>query len=542
MIQKQSASTRAPKYWNKRGQEGEHTYDAIVIGSGMGGMTTAALLAKLGHRVLVLEQHYVPGGFTHMFNRPNYTWDVGVHAVGEVTDHSLTGRLLEFLSDGNLVWNSLGPVYDEFYYPDGFRIDFPDSPYQFRANLLEAFPDEQDAIDRYLRLVTEISSGMRGYYMARVASGMMGKIADWALARKAQKYFEKPTQETLEELTDNPKLRAVLVAQWGYYGSPPSRSCIAIQALVNKHFMHGAYYPVGGSKRIADCLLKTVADQGGWTRISTDVESITIEDGRAVGVKLSNGEEIRAPIVVSAAGIASTIKRLLPEKFMSESWTKDILELPPAPAHLCLYLGFKGDIAKAGAGPANKWFYRSWDTELGEWQISPEQEIKPAPVLYCSFPSQKDPEHDPGPDVRHTGEVVTFVPWDVFKPWQDTKWKKRGEDYDAFKEKLEKSLLEQFLENMPGLRDMVDHVELSTPLSTDNFCRPVHGSIYGIEPTPQRFKNSYLRAKSPVPGLYFSGSEVSSVGVIGAMMGGVLGAMAVEPRAMMRLMRRVGKK
>lgn len=542
MIQKQSASTRAPKYWNKRGQEGEHAYDAIVIGSGMGGMTTGALLAKLGHRVLVLEQHYVPGGFTHMFNRPNYTWDVGVHAVGEVTDHSLTGRLLEYLSDGDLVWNSLGPVYDEFYYPDGFRIDFPDSPYQFRANLLEAFPDEQDAIDRYFRLVTEISSGMRGYYMARVASGMMGKIADWALARKAQKYFEKPTQETLEELTDNPKLRAVLVAQWGYYGSPPSRSCIAIQALVNKHFMHGAYYPVGGSKRIADCLLKTVADQGGWTRISTDVESITIEDGRAVGVKLSNGEEIRTPIVVSAAGIASTIKRLLPEKFMSESWTKDILELQPAPAHLCLYLGFKGDIAKAGAGPANKWFYRTWDTELGEWQISPEQEIEPAPVLYCSFPSLKDPEHDPGPDVRHTGEVVTFVPWDVFKPWQDTKWKKRGEDYDAFKEKLEKALLEQFLENMPGLRDMVDHVELSTPLSTDNFCRPVHGSIYGIEPTPKRFKNSYLRAKSPVPGLYFSGSEVSSVGVIGAMMGGVLGAMAVEPRAMMRLMGRMGKR
>lgn len=542
MMQKSTVSQQARKCWNKRGLEGTHTYDSIVIGSGMGGMTTAALLAKLGHRVLVLEQHYVPGGFTHMFNRPNYTWDVGVHAVGEVTHHSMTGRLLEFLTDGDLVWNSLGPVYDEFYYPGGFRIDFPDSPYQFRANLIEAFPDEQDAIDRYFRLVTEISSGMRGYYMARVASGMMGKIADWALARKAQKYFEKPTLETLEELTDNPKLRAVLVAQWGYYGSPPSRSCIAIQALVNKHFMHGAYYPIGGSKRIADCLLKTVADQGGWTRISTDVDSIAIENGRAVGVNLSNGEQIRAPIVVSAAGIASTITRLLPERFMTESWTEEILKLQPAPAHLCLYLGFKGDIRKAGAGPANKWFYRSWDPELGEWQISPDKEIEPAPVLYCSFPSLKDPEHDPGPDVRHTGEVVTFVPWDVFQPWQGTKWKKRGEDYDVFKARLEKALLEQFLENMPELRDMVDHVELSTPLSTDNFCRPVHGSIYGIEPTPKRFKNSYLRAKSPVPGLYFSGSEVSSVGVIGAMMGGVLGAMAVEPRAMMRLMRQIGKK
>jgi len=117
--------------WSKDIPDG--AWDYIVIGSGMGGMTTAALLAKLGKRVLVLEQHYVPGGFTHMFKRPGYAWDVGVHAVGEVTTHSLTGRILKALTDGQLEWASLGPVYDEFHFPDGFRIDFPDSPAQFRV-------------------------------------------------------------------------------------------------------------------------------------------------------------------------------------------------------------------------------------------------------------------------------------------------------------------------------------------------------------------------------------------------------------------------
>lgn len=527
------------KPWDKRGKEHPGPWDAIVIGSGMGGMTTAALLAKLGKKVLVLEQHYVPGGFTHAFKRKHHHWDVGVHAVGEVTEHSLTGRILKYLTDDQLKWASLGSVYDEFYFPEDFRIDFPDSPQQFRANLVEAFPEETEAIDAYLRLVREVASGMRGYYTARTTTGFKGRIADMFLARNAQKYFEEPTQSVLDRLTSNPKLQAIFTAQWGYYGSPPSRSCFAIQALVTKHFMYGGYYPVGGSEEIAKGLLQAVAQAGGWTRISTHVEEILIEHNRAVGVRLQGGEEIHAPIVISAAGILSTVQRLLPESIQKQDWCQDIQPLPPAPAHVCLYLGFKGDITQAGASGANKWFYQTWDMEAGDWDIRDPENIPEAPCLYCSFPSLKDPLHDPKDGPYHTGEVVTFVPWDVFASWKDTRWRKRGEAYESFKNTLQDALLKQFLSKMPELEPMIDYVELSTPLSTDHFCRPMRGSIYGLEPTPDRFKTRSLRASSPVKGLYFSGSEVASVGVIGAMMGGVLAATAAEPFEMFKLMRKI---
>lgn len=99
----------------------------------------------------------------------------------------------------------------------------------------------------------------------------------------------------------------------------------------------------------------------------------------------------------------------------------------------------------------------------------------------------KDPEHDPGPEQLHTGEVVTFVPWEAFAPYKDARWRKRGEAYESWKRKLQAKLREQLLRHMPGLRDKIAWAELSTPVSTHHFVRPMSGSIYGLEPTPERF-------------------------------------------------------
>jgi len=508
----------------------------------MGGMTTAALLSKLGKRVLVLEQHYEPGGFTHTFKRKRWTWDVGVHAVGEVTEKSFVGRTLTALTDGRLEWESLGSHYEEFNYPDGFEIQFPDNPTQFRQNLLDAFPDDQVAIDNYLAEVREHAGVMRGYYLSRTfPKGLAGRTADLFLARKAQRLFQRSAREVVRGLTSNPRLRSVMLAQWGYYGAPSSRASFAMQALLTRHYLWGAYYPRGGSAQIASGLLGTVANSGGWTTVSADVEEILIEKRRAVGVRLANGDEIRSPRVVSAAGVASTLQRLLPEEHRATAGGPSVNTLRPGPAHVCLYIGFEGDIREAGCGSANQWFYRTWDTEAETWEVDsatdPDAALPDAPLLYCSFPSLKDPLHEPGPDRLHTGEVVTFVDWDLFDRWRDSRWKRRQDDYEAFKERLRENLLEQFLREIPALRPYVRFSELSTPLSTEHFCRPIRGSIYGLEPTPERFENDFLRPRSKIRNLFFSGSEVATMGIVGAMMGGVMAAVSAEPTKAVRFLR-----
>jgi all-trans-retinol 13,14-reductase len=527
-------ATQADKPYGLQSPEGP--WDYLVIGSGMGGMTAAAMLAKLGKRVLILEQHYVPGGYTHTFQRKGWTWDVGVHAVGEVGERSASGRLLRFLTDGRLQWASLGEVYDEFWYPDGVRVDFADSKARFVANLKAAFPDEAAGIDLYMKRVDEAAKAMRAFYAARALPTWLGRLVQRWLSPRASEVLATRTADVLAEVTANPRLRTVLAGQWGYYGVTPSRSCFGVHALVTKHYFYGGYYPVGGSARIADGLLRTVAAAGGWTRVKADVQRLIIERGRAAGVQLSSGETIRARRVISAAGALNTIRRLLPPATAADPWAQSLNQLTPSPAYLCLNLGFKGDIRQAGASAANKWFYETWDGEAATWDISDAD--SEAPVLYTSFPSLKDPEHDPGEEVRHTGEVVTFVPYEAFARWQEQRWAHRGDDYEALKADITQRMLKQLYRHMPALEPLVAYAELSTPLSAEHFVKATQGAIYGLEPTPERFSNPWLRPQSPVRDLYLAGSDMASGGVMGAFVGGVLAVAAAEPVPAIALLRR----
>ena len=513
---------RRPRPWSHDIPDGP--WDYIVIGTGIGGMVSAALLSKLGRRVLVLEQHNIPGGFTQMFKRPGYRWDVGVHIVGEMSEMSYPGRLLKELTDGRLEWESVGAVYDEFNFPDGFSIQLPDSQDGFRETLIDYFPEERGAIDEYLRLTRAAARSASKALQSRSMPRLLPPGGRKRAAEAANEYLQKTTAEVLESLTDDHRLRAVLSAQWGYYGATPARSSFAMHALMVRHFLRGAYYPVGGSTSIAYGLLGTVEQAGGWTAVRRSVEEIMVRRGSVTGVRLSDGTEVAAKRIISAAGAIPT-SDLLEDGLPADTETYR----EPGPAHLSLYLGFKGDIARHGAERYCQWYFDTWDMETEGWDISPDRPIEPSPVLFCSFPSLKDPSHDPGSEQRNTGEIITFVPWDAFARWSDTRWKKRGQSYDDFKEKLTEVMLEQYLQHYPELAPMIDHAEMSTPLSTNHFAASARGSIYGLGTTPDRFGDMSLLPRTPVKGLYLGGVDVSTPGIAGGLSGGVMAAVAAEP-------------
>ena len=226
-------------------------YDAIVIGSGMGGLTFASIMAKLRKwRVLVLERHFKIGGFTHTFTRPGgWSWDVGLHYVGEMGEGMLGRRLFDFITESRVKWNPMPDVYDVFVYPN-LEVRACKGEANFRSALSDAFPDERSNIERYFRDLRSAAGWMTRYFTTMVTPAPLSWLVQVVNRFTASLPLEI-TQHYLERHFRDPRLRAVVTSQWGDYGVRPSRSAFATHAVIASHYLNGAWYPAGGAGEIA---------------------------------------------------------------------------------------------------------------------------------------------------------------------------------------------------------------------------------------------------------------------------------------------------
>jgi all-trans-retinol 13,14-reductase len=491
-------------------------FDAIAIGSGIGGLTVAAILSKFNHKkVLILEQHYVIGGYTHEFDRESkFKWDVGLHYVGQMGKGEFGRKIFDYLTDGKLEWNKMPDPFEKFVYPD-FTCEQCCDPLEFQANLIEMFPQEKRGIERYFRDIKNIAK--------------IGAIPSFL---KALIKFVNPRLKQIERLTTKEyldrnfqafQLKALLASQWGTYGLPPAQSSFIIHATVVSHFLKGGYYPVGGASEIAKKILPLIEKNGGKVLTQKRVTEIIIEDGIAKGVKVQKAhqpdsaiEEYYAPIVISDAGAFNTYTKLIPsDNNLVANYREAIKQFPKGNSALTLFLGFKESPAKLGFKGENHWIYSDYDHD----RTFQEQSAAPDKVIdycYMSFASLKDDTQ-----TAHTAQILVFLGYEFFSKWQEQNWKHREAEYYQLKEAIAQNILNFVESRYPGFKDLIEYYELSTPLTFAYFDASDRGAIYGIPCIPERWEKKWLSAKTPIQNLYLTGMDVVPLGIMGATIGGI---------------------
>ncbi|WP_238006219.1 FAD-dependent oxidoreductase [Dactylosporangium sp. AC04546] len=496
--------------------------DVVVIGSGMGGLAAARAIAQFGgKRVLVLEQHYTLGGMTHEFSRAGrFQFGTGLHYMS-----ADAGPFLGFMTDGRAQLSPLPDEYDVLHFP-GFDFAVPATRQRFRARLAEHFPAEADAIDGFFRTTRRAMSGLAARNVLASFPAGVRRMGAPIVERLFPSAYRSLRDQVSRSVRD-PRLRAVLAARWGLYGTAPASSAFGYHAAVPlTFFMEGTAHPVGGPKEIGRIVLEILQRYRVVLRPRQRVDEIVVERGRVAGVDVQDTGtgrryRVRTDTVVSAAGVRNTYALI--------GRGPELADLPEESSAVMLFLGLHRSPAAFGLRGENHWFMPDLDDHEGVHRPPGEG------TLYVSFASLNNPAAR-----FHTVEVLELVDPKVVDRWRGTPEQERPESYRKLKDALTGRLIARLEQRWPGFRESIAFAELATPLSFETYQHSVLGSFYGLAATPQRLRSPRAGCRTPVKGLFVAGQDAWGPGVVGALAGGLMAANAVlKPRQVGRMWRAI---
>ncbi|MCA1593865.1 MAG: NAD(P)/FAD-dependent oxidoreductase [Acidobacteria bacterium] len=314
----------------------EKSYDAVVIGAGVGGLVCANLLAREGMRVLLVEQHYMVGGYCSTFRRAGYTFDAATHFYPLLGNPAtITGRLLRELgvTQG---WVKMDPV-DHFHFPDGTSFSVPADFDSYLAKLKVEFPEESRSIDEFFAAVREVyMHGLLEYFR-------------WRDTDRLDPFREMTVRGALDRYFRSEKLKLVLAGDCGHWGSPPCRTSFVFDSMLRLSYFLGNYYPRGGSQAFADELARKFEERGGHILMSSSVKRILVKGRTACGVEVETGLKnsrrlvrVEAGTVVSNADLLLTLERMLGAEHVGAERLAAIKKLRPTHPCFLTHVGLKG--------------------------------------------------------------------------------------------------------------------------------------------------------------------------------------------------------
>ena len=499
-------------------------YDAIIIGSGSGGLSAAVAIANTGHRVAVFEQHYLPGGYSQSFMIKGYRFSPGVHYIGQLGPGQRLRQIYEGLGvAGDLEFFELDPDgYDRTIIGEE-HFDIPKGADNFASRLKQRFPSEARGIDGYFSAVQRIAKELGE---TPSPSSIKNAVLLPLRMRATLRYGMMPLGRFLDRFTSDPLLRAILSIQAGDHGMAPSRAPTALHAGLQSYYFDGACYPRGGGHAIPDALIRRLRRQEGEIHLRADVARIMIRDRRAIGVQLADGSQVSAGLVISNADPGMTWGRLVDPEHIPWRLRRRERHLRYSISTLSLFMAVDMDLRAAGLDSGNIWYNATTDIDASyEFaQKADFSHIDEIPGLFFNVTTLKDPTMRR--DGIHTVEALSLASPDAFGRWRDTNPGERPEDYEVMKAYLSDKILDAVQRFVPGLRERIVFQTLGTPLTNIHYLHATRGGMYGTENTIRNLGPFAFPVRTPIPGLFQCGASTLSPGIHGVTRSGLAAAAA----------------
>jgi all-trans-retinol 13,14-reductase len=485
-------------------KRGKGEYDAVIIGSGLGGLSIAAAFARQGFKPLVLEQHYQPGGYAHTFKRRDFVFDVSLHSttVGEREGiHNLIPgfpeiKEVEFVPHPNLY---------RVIYPD-FDIRVPQRNLRAYTDMITGyFPDQRVETIKLLEEMKGIGADVRKYSAAGGEIDMRSFPIDFPHLYKA---YSRTWGEVVDMYIIYPKLKAIISALWGYYGLPPSKLASIYYALPTISYLsEGGYYPRGTCKKITDAFVKFIEERGGQVMLRTEVDRVLVKDQTAVGVQTKEGKRYTAQVVVSNANAHDTFHKMVPKGDYLKKYLTRMDYYSVSLSSFQIFLGLKEDLVGRVGIPDTEIFYETgYDLEAA-YESALAGDVKSGGYGLTLYDNLYDGYSPKGKNTLNIIALQGYKPWEKYE--EDYREGKKNA-YRAEKERMAEVLIKKVEETLlPGLSRAIEVKEIGTPLTNVRFTRNYRGAIYGWDQTLGNSGRTRLPHKTPVKNLYLAGAWTS---------------------------------
>ena len=494
------------------------TFDTIIIGSGVGGLAAGICLARAGQKVLVLEQHYVPGGWSHSFTLNGQRFSPGVHYVGLIDEGDSTNEMYRGLGIANdMVFFRMNPKAYEHCLINNETIDLPAGIENLKKVLSIRFPKEEKNIYKYVALIEKVSYELQ---LMPKLKGWWQKITVPFRTKHFGKYALFPLKKVIGWHIKDPLLQTVLNIQCGDHGLPPKTACFPVHCSVMSHYFNGGFYPMGGGGGIVKAMTNGVKKNGGEVRVKQSVEKILIENNKAIGVQLKDGSKIMAKTIISNADPSITYLNLIGKEYLSKSLIKKLEKTKYSVTSLILFLTLDIDVTKFGIDSGNIWMMKDHDMDahFEDLMTNDVTQGEKFPATFISCTTIKDPVSFNGR--YHNFEIVTYINYDNLPKFKDEK-DYHSEGYKIFKEKVIQKLMNNIEDIIPGAKQNIVQAELGTPKTNEFYVNSTKGNVYGTEKTLNQVGPFSYKNKAEIENLYLCGASTLSHGVGGATHSGV---------------------